>query len=146
MIFYGKDSIQRKSVLSGSWIYGYFIIYNDKSFVIKEGEITWLSDITGEMECYITEVDPDTVGRLINYADYDSFQENDKIFQGDIVAIWRNRMTDIETEKPDTVGVVVDEHSIRVKGMGRWFTQDTTRVKVIGNIYDNPELVEQKEK
>lgn len=130
-----------KSVKSGKWVYGYFVEHDGRSFIIKPDEITWLSDIHGEMECYITEVYCKTVGRLLKHADYDSYYENNEIFQGDIIDVYRRRM-DIEDTEPDAVAVVMDEHSISENGMGRWFPQDTTRIKVIGNIYDNPELLD----
>lgn len=89
------------------------------------------------------EIIPETLCRLLYHADYDSAFECPRIFQGDIVAIWHSK-ANIDREEPIGTAVVVDEHSVSEtkRGLGRWFTQDTTRVRVIGNAYDNPELME----
>lgn len=89
------------------------------------------------------EVIPETVCRQLYNVDYDSAYECPRIFQGDIVTVWHSK-ADVEREKPIGNAVVLDEHSVSEtkRGFGRWFTQDTTRVRVIGNAYDNPELME----
>lgn len=104
------------------WVTGYFRYYNSCSFIDT------------------IPVYPDTVGRLLEFAVYDSFEDNPKIFQGDIIGIW-DRHEDIYSVPYSRSGVVLDENSIIEGALGRRFPQDTTRVKVIGNIYDNPELI-----
>lgn len=105
------------------WVTGYFRYYNIYSFIDT------------------IPVYPDTVGRLLEFTVYDSFEDNTKIFQGDIIGIW-NRHEDIYSVPCSRSGVVLDENSIIEGGLGRRYPQDTTRVKVIGNIYDNPELID----
>lgn len=94
---------------------------------------------------YFEEIIPETLGRLIDHPCYDSYFENEQIFQNDIIAVWSSRHSDVDHTRPDTTALVVDEHSICEHGLGRWFPQDTTRVKVIGNAYDNPELLQPQE-
>lgn len=105
------------------WVTGYFRYYNKCSFIDT------------------IPVYPDTVGRLLEYAAYDSFEDNPKIFQGDIIGIW-DRHEDIQSVPCSRSGVVLDENSIIEGSLGRRYPQDTTRVKVIGNIYDNPGLID----
>ena len=105
------------------WVTGYFRYYNSCSFIDT------------------IPVYPDTVGRLLEFAVYDSFEDNPKIFQGDIIGIW-DRHEDIYSVTRSRSGVVLDENSIIEGGLGRRQPQDTTRVKVIGNIYDNPGLID----
>lgn len=129
---------------SGEWVEGYYAKAKD-----------WLS---GEnvhvifplnLELYpnsefssYEEIIPETLGRLLEHPCYDSDYADTRFFQGDIIAVWRNRHADIEHEKPDATALVLDEHSISENGLGRWFPQDTTRVRIIGNAYDNPELLD----
>lgn len=75
------------------WVTGYFRYYNKCSFIDT------------------IPVYPDTVGRLLEYAAYDSFEDNPKIFQGDIIGIW-DRHEDIQSVPCSRSGVVLDENSI----------------------------------
>lgn len=86
------------------------------------------------------EIIPETVGRLLTYACYDGYHEVERLFQNDIIAVW-NRHADVDNEKPHHIALVCDEHSVTEDGLGRWFPQDTTRIRIIGNAYDNPELL-----
>ena len=128
------------------WVYGY---YRKMTVRYHLGEKTVHIIYPADCVNYPYEADeyyeviPETVCRLLYHADYDSAYECPRIFQGDIVTIWRSK-ADIDREKPIGNAVVLDEHSVSEteRGLGRWFTQDTTRVRVIGNAYDNPELME----
>lgn len=87
------------------------------------------------------EIIPETLCRLLSHPNYDSEQHYERIWQNDILAVWRNRHANPEKDPPDVIALVVDEHTITEGGLGRWFPQDTTRIRVIGNAYDNPELL-----
>lgn len=76
------------------------------------------------------------------YASYDSQSDNPKVFENDILAVWKNRRADIEHEPHDFIALADDELHYWKNGMYRWYPQDTTRVKVIGNMFDNPELLD----
>nr|WP_296955229.1 YopX family protein [uncultured Mediterraneibacter sp.] len=125
-----------KSVETNEWVIGYYV--NCELPVIFERSCKF-ADLRA---LNYTPVYSETVGRLLNRPCYDSQQDNKEIFQGDIVQIWRNRHADIDHAGYDTVGVVVDEDTILSNCLGYCFPQDTTRVKVIGNVYDNPDLLD----
>jgi hypothetical protein len=133
----------------------------------RKDNFEWIEGYYAKFKCYLTDTDlhviipdtamllpyseishfkeiiPETLCRLVSDADYVDYSETYKLFQGDIVAIW-DRHADMNQDKPIDTAVVVDEHSVSDTkyGLGRWFTQDCVRVRVIGNAYDNPELME----
>ena len=131
ILFRGKNKETKE------WVYGYYAkvkdYLNDKEF-----HVIFPLGSAGSIE-----VIPETVGRLIEYPNYDAFYENERMFEGDIVEVC-NRHDDVECKQPKTVAIVVNESCITEDGKGRWFPQDTTRIKVVGNVHDNPELVGKK--
>lgn len=130
----------------GEWIEGYYVkalnCYDTrKHHFIFPSDTLILPD--SEFTSHV-EIIPETLGRLIDRPCYDGPCTNQRFFQGDIIAVYRDRRADIVNDRPDTVAIVVDEHSITENGHGLWFPQDTTAIKVVGNVYDNPELVGKK--
>ena len=132
---------KRKS--DGEWVVGYYAkaihwLTEDDMHVIFPLDLTiYPHSEFSDFE----EIIPETLCRLLRHVDYDAFFEVDRIFQNDIVGIWE-RHADVENTEPDDIALVLDEHSVRVGSSGRWFPQDTTRIRVIGNAFDNPELLE----
>ena len=135
-----------KRVDDGSWIEGYYakvkdylsedyvhVIFPVDTMLFPHGEFSGAEEII-----------PETVCRLLDHPCYDSAYTDQIFFEGDIIEVYQIRHVDIETLKPDAIAIVVHENCITVDGKGRWFPQDTTQVKVIGNVYDNPELVGEK--
>jgi hypothetical protein len=127
-----------KRIDTNEWVYGYYAKVRDY-LTDKYVHIMFPTDTVryphGEFDEHY-EVIPETVGRLLMYTNYDGYHEVDRIFQNDIIEIWP-RYSDVEKD----IALVQDEHSVSVDGFGRWFPQDTTRIRVIGNAYDNPELL-----
>lgn len=132
---------------NGDWVEGYYAkgayYLDDKPMhVIFPQDLVFYPH--GEVTEYY-EIIPETLGKLIEHPCYDSYCENKRIFQNDIVAVWRYRHADVDYSEPDTTALVVDEWSLCEDGLGRWFPQDSTRIRVIGNAYDNPGLLRQRE-
>jgi hypothetical protein len=86
------------------------------------------------------EVIPETVCRLLRHTDADGHCELDRVFQNDIVAIW-DRREDFAKSVPMGIALIIDEHSVNENGLGRWFPSNCFRAEIIGNAYDNPELL-----
>ena len=82
------------------------------------------------------EVKPETVTSFIN--DYD--RNNNKIFEGDIVDILRNDGT--KTGR----GVVTERDCIIENGNGYRRLIGCSNSLIVGNIFDNPDLVDEKTK
>lgn len=135
-----------KRVDNGEWIYGDLLTPTD---IMDVWEI---SENTGMGDRY--EIDPETVGQYTGITD----KNGTKIFEGDIVC---TRYSDGEICCSGDVqfcyGVYGAEwiEQKKNKGMvGGWgqlhnlrrFDDDIiNHIEVIGNIYDNPELLEKKE-
>lgn len=132
---------------NGEWIKGYYVRlrrrYNpcDSKIVhyiiSRDAEVNWYNSFHAYYE-----IIPETLGRMLEDPCWNSDCDGREFFQDDIVAVWGSKCVDIENTKPNTIALVIDEHSISHKGGGRWFPQDTTRVKIIGNAHDHPELLD----
>lgn len=135
-----------KRVDNGEWIYGDLLTPTD---IMDVWEI---SENTGMGDRY--EIDPETVGQFTGLTD----KNGTKIFEGDIVC---TRYSDgkicCSGDVQFCYGVYGAEwiEQKKNKGMvGGWgqlhnlrrFDDDIiNNIEVIGNIYDNPELLEKKE-
>ena len=115
------------------WVYGY--LYKIKSFFSEDYQYFIKNEHLQE-----TSVDEDTIGQYTGLKD----KNRKEIYEGDIVKVFTN--------KKWRIGKIIYEHSE--------FTIDVTNNKdfkygrtsiienlteVIGNIYDNPELLEKGE-
>lgn len=126
---------------TGEWVEGYYA--KPKDYLDeKEFHVIFPLDLTlyprSEFSSY-EEIIPETLCRLVNdpcYADY----TDQRYFQGDIIELQSYKGKPLGKR----VGIVVDEHCFTEDGLGRCFPQDTLQAKVIGNVWDNPELIGRK--
>lgn len=126
-LFRGKD------IDSGLWCYGDLALSRDRKAYIR----FWAHN------GYLTrEVMPETVGQFTGFTD----KNNKRIFEGDILG---SRYEDVD---PDTVSrevVLWDGNGWHTKWRTAppdiiWQEDLDAYSEVIGNIFDNPELVEVK--
>ncbi len=124
----------------GEWIYGSLLIETIQPNSGAEYKSYKISDITrGEfsndfMSGYEDPVDPDTVGQYTGMTDKNGV----KIFEGDCIVMALH-----EGGQNGIVTYVRSVASYMIKN--EWGTWPITKyywLKVIGNIYDNPELLE----
>lgn len=126
---------------TGEWVEGYYAKAKD---YLSEEEIHVIFplDLTlyphSEFSSY-EEIDPETIGRLVNDPCYTDYTDQ-RYFQGDIIELHSQKWKTIERR----LGVVVDEHCFTENGLGRCFPQDTLQAKVVGNIFDNPDMIGKK--
>ena len=128
-----------KRVSNGNWIEGYFVL-----LAINEGLKHAIYTGTDEGRFILFEVIPETVGQFTGLCD----KNGNKIFEGDIVHFYDKDFT--------SSGIAtVDFESGKWKINGHYITKLSSMVwldlyrtgfeyEVIGNIYDNPELLEEK--
>lgn len=126
IIFRGK----RKD--TGEWTYGYFFKIWDRVFLL------W--GMTNDNP-NMTEVIPETVSQFIGLID----RYRKKIFEGDIV----NIVTGINGYKSTYSSTIQEVKYIANNGIAVFYpfdSSDIVEVEVIGNIYDNKELLDGKDK
>lgn len=123
---------------NGEWVEGYYAVIGEKVVIIeKRGEEFY--DIEGEKKSHgnkITEVDPSTICQCTGLRD-----KTGKL-------IWENDVVNLKNGK----GVVIwDKAEWRIKwikdtiwrkDLHFWVNEDDWKCEVIGNIFDNPELLE----
>lgn len=112
------------------FVYGSLVVSHNKYYIC-----TMALQIRGGISDYITtmiDVLPDTVGQYTGLKD----KNGTKIFEGDIVLLK-------DDEEP--YQVAFDESCFQVYGNSICYVMDNFYdhdIEVIGNIYDNPELLE----
>lgn len=143
-----KIEFRAKRKSDGEWVYGTPIeIYN--KFVMANSFMVLGQDVTGANEdagSILDEINPETIGQFTGMLD----KNGKKIFEGDIVrfenkktyrvlgAIWddigsTNRYV-LELYRPDAFNPICI-----------CYCENGTDFEVLGNIYDNPELLEKEE-
>lgn len=138
-----RSNIHRgKRVDNGEWVEGYHAKLRD---YLDDNPIDIIVPVDAYIDCngILSEfytVIPETVSRLLDWACWDGDYSGQRFFQNDIIEVYY-RHDDIESIEPRYIALVVDEHCISEDGLGRCFPQDTTAVRIIGNAYDNPELI-----
>ena len=109
-----------KRIDNDEWVYGDLVRIGNKSYITH---------------C----VDPDTVGQYTGLTD----KNGKKIFEGDIVVVplsGKSAKGIVEYFKTDICGFVV----ITQPEYSNYVLQKNSTYEVIGNIHDNPELLEEQ--
>lgn len=144
-----------KSLVTNNWVYGNYIIdkWGDSNNEIIYGI---LQDRTAPdyLKNWIpVRINPNTVGQYTGLKD----KNDKKVFEGDVIRMhyFFNNYDPISLgvfeDEAEIIGVVkcelldgfyvetVDDHSICYL---QWVEEPTEELEVLGNIYDNPELLE----
>ena len=125
-----------KRIDNGGWVTGYIARYGhtgkEKYYIIP----SYASDL------YAIEVDPSTICRCTGLKD-----NNGKlIWENDIVGFWDTYSTENGQSEMDCIGKVVwDDETISFQVTNRLSSESyevLDECSVIGNIFDNPELLE----
>lgn len=136
-----------KRVDNGEWMEGYYAVIGKRKVIIAYPEMFF--DDNGK-EIYgneIKDVDPETVCQYTGLTD----ENGRRIFDGDILdcsekrgaafwhckVVWNETMAEFDVIAMDCAfPMCLDGHDISINGLD---------YEVIGNIFDNPELVEKME-
>jgi uncharacterized phage protein (TIGR01671 family) len=124
-----------KSVRGGEWVEGSLIHIGDYCCILpldcEDYGVTYLDGDLGSIDGEAVPVIRATVGQFTGLTD----KNNKKIFEGDIVRAM------MDWGPAGMKESVVDIGFKRLQGY-RWNYFDLDTIEVIGNVYDNPELLE----
>lgn len=119
-----------KRVGNGAWVEG--SLFQSKNYVS-----IWSEKLREDVE-----VDPATIGQYTGLQD----MNGTKIFEGDIISIpyWRGRRV---TRMKGIIEFYRGAFSViwQDEKYGKYFAGYVADMKVIGNIFDNPELLEENQ-
>ena len=123
-----------KETDTGKWVYGYYFKdFNGKSYIINTLQEIQNADTSNVW----IEVLGETVGQYTGLKD----KNGKEIFEGDIVYIIPEDETGVIEWDNERVRYIVIYDNI-ITDFDNWYGKD---LEVIGNIYDNPELLEKGE-
>lgn len=133
ILFTGKRR-DNKQWVEGSLIHiGDFCAILEKDCEEKGYDYTYLDAELGVIDGQAIPVLPETVRQYVCRDDINGR----KIFTGDIVKFQPNCGHGL-----NNVSIVIDANTITKSGLGAlWWPLERNDVEVIGNIYDNPDLV-----
>lgn len=139
-----------KQLNSKEWVKGQLIRVGDRCFIIYDDDYTYLSTLFGEPQLVVRrfyEVDPETIGQWTGLRD----REGVDIFEGDILeGNWlgdRRKGRIVFIDEIASFGIVFEgrKDPCAVLNKMEWFTgHNDHRCEIIGNIHDNPELLERE--
>ena len=128
-----------KRIDNGEWVYGYFVADESHTYIFEQAQVHYGLDLGGWLDCcQMQEVIPETVGQFTDLTD----KNDNLIFEGDI----------LESDYDDDFGMVIEEVVWRKT---EWMLKEVDIMpiygeakdtwicsRVIGNIHDNPEMME----
>lgn len=118
----------RTNYKNGDWVYGLITRQYDERFETLPAEMTNTDGVSG------IDVDYKTIGQFTGFID----QNGKKIFEGDICHVYGS-------EYYQDCWDVNDICAIKLNCKCLWYLENAENVEVVGNKYDNPELLKFKE-
>jgi uncharacterized phage protein (TIGR01671 family) len=136
-----REILFRGKTEKGEWVYGVYYkqdhYYNEE--VEKHCIITSTDTLGNDMDLDFCEVIPETVGQFTGLTD----KNGKKIFEGDILQFCQN--PDYKKQVgfgEGAFGLCYDNGECVSAFSDSEYYEDTKEYEVIGNIYDNPELLD----
>lgn len=136
-----KNQARRTRYKNGDWVYGLITKLHDEKYNFP-AEMRNTDGVTG------IEVDYKTIGQYTGYAVYTNINdEPTNLFEGDICTL-----TDFDINGKDKIltgkiaekgGSLVFESFDNGATLPLYFTDAESDIEIIGNIYDNPELMKE---
>lgn len=139
------EGLYEPNVFNEGFVYGSLIVKGKKHYICIGVAGAKLNCLINNATVTLVEVIPETVGEYTNLTDC----HDKKIFEGDILGITND---DTDYDYITKVYLDCDTLCVDVQGQDYDYTSigfaveiwddECDRVEVIGNIYDNPELLE----
>ena len=122
-----------KRMDNGDWVYGYYVhigpVSCQRAYIIPE----YASSL------YVNEVDPSTVGQYTGLKD----KNGKRIFEGDVAKVLQGKDKDIAYVGFENGAFMLYPKTGNIYERTLWeYWYNDWDVEVIGNITDNPELLE----
>ena len=134
-LYKAKTTPKEKGEFNNVWVTGNLIVSNGKYYIHPVGNVVNVKNEIGRI-IVMHEVIPDTICQCTDLKDKNGklIWENDiiKCKFGIAVAVWDKSEWRIKLVKDN----------IWRKDLHYWAVEDNQRTEVIGNIFDNPELLE----
>lgn len=143
IVFRGKRKEWKKYPQDEWWVNGYVWIGADSAFIIPENAGLSHDEKTSFASVPVVEVEPKTVGQYSFLND----KKGKRIFEGDIVSNKGKWEENIGVIVFKTGKFVVDwriHNSYSEKGISLRTDDVSSSDEVIGNIFDNPDLITSK--
>lgn len=134
ILFRGKSKFDKDN----KWVYGDLIQGENAYISTKEKFYSAVVSLGGHLSTFVELVDKKTIGQYTGLCD----KNGTKIFEGDIV------LADFEY-KDERMEVIFYQCGFKLKSKNCEYYYDysihdeSAELEVIGNIYDNPELLEE---
>jgi uncharacterized phage protein (TIGR01671 family) len=140
---------------NGEWIYGYFVMIKNAYFIIEHEDNLCFGDMYSSdlVDMFSSNiVNPDTIGQYTGTKD-----KNDvEIYENDIIEFSykdTNYIVKIFWDKNDLTYKIeyLSKSNLNFCNFATLYKSqkksalEKSKIKVIGNIYDNPELLQEKE-
>lgn len=133
ILFRGKDSITKR------WVYGALVQQQDDPLKEKAFIISYSNYQFGDFsEAAMHEVDPETVGQYTGFVD----KNDKKIFEGDIVNIYNSKAFLFAVEWNNQYVLKCTSNGVSDNILN--VIESPEDVEVVGNIYDNSELIKEQ--
>ena len=133
-----------KRIDNGEWVYGSYVAYTEPVSLVQKHAITngcvAYDDRYGKMDWRHCVVDPATIGQFTGLTD----KNGKRIFEGDIVGCWSEGVyaQGAVQQRKDGLWIIYPAWQKHIMWGLRPDDCFRTGVEAIGNIHDNPEMVE----
>ena len=144
-LYKAKTTPKEKGEFNNVWVTGNLIVSNGKYYIHPVGNVVNVKNETGRI-IVMHEVIPDTICQCTGLKD-----KNGKlIWENDVVGFWDTYSTENGYAEADCIGKVAwDDETISFQVTNRLSAESyevLDECSVIGNIFDNKELLESEEK
>ena len=146
ILFKGKRKDWRELPKEEWWVEGMPMYFDDRSFIVTNLGINCIEDTEPDkfIQLHAFEVIPETVCQYTGLTD----KSGKKIFDGDIVKtkFFGKCRSDFNFADYDIFKIIYDKGAFYFENSTRKFLiNERAKAEIIGNIFDNPELLEVQE-